>query len=946
MGMRLSVIRTVTIICSCVIPLTNLEYLDAQQQACPPLEVATPDPSKFLLTPQLEMDLGDIIAEQMQRNFLVIDEDGVTRYLRIVGDRVARQLPASDIHYQFFLYDQPEIEAFSLPGGRVYVSRKMVAFLRNEDELAGLLGHEMGHLVTRQGNFYFSRLLHDVLGVQSLRDREDVFDKYNELMESRNLRKAHPEKRSESDRGQMIADRIGVEATVRAGYAPQPFVDSLDRVMQTKGKTGTWLSDLFGATKPDAKRLRELLKDVSALPSTCVASRPVAAPAEFHQWQDTVLRYKGIGHAEKLHDVLFRRTLNDPIRADIENFRFSPDGKYILAQDEGGISVLTREPFAFKFRFDAHRAQHAFFSQNSRQILFSTRDFHVEIWDLETQERVSLFDVSIIHGCLQSALSPDGKFLACLNSELDLAIYDAASGQELFRKDKLLNMNGPVNPLFGLILLLKLVGGQDVAVLRFSPDSRYFAAVLPGTDDPILLSLPDAQKLRIPGSLRTALASSFTFLAPDRVFGVDRGSDKSPIIGVPSGVVLAHVPLGRGSGALEAASNSRYVFARPIRDHPVGAYDLESQKWVFANRNSAVDIWGDVSISERLNGEIGLYKVGELKPFSVLQLPLGHIGILRTSSVSPDLRWLAASAKSRGAIWDLEQNQRIFFSRGFRYSFSVSPEIFYLSFPEFQSDKPALVAFSGGTHKSVERILEKDDDLRLMGKISVRRKHSPKERDPRRDVTIDIIETEKGQTLWTRTFQKEAPVIHGDRSPGRLIFVWSTRSDGAKEEFSRNPDLRPKLAPNYSMDSDYFIEVVDANNGSRLRGLSFNSAKGDYTLESAESIGDWLVISDSANRVLLLSLSNGEVKARYFGSDPVFSPGGDLLSIANERGQLRLYDMHSLQRVDELAFSSHILMDAFSSDAKKLLVMTDDQTVYLLDLTKLPAFGSTATSAH
>jgi WD40 repeat protein len=912
------------------------------QQSCPSLQVSAPDPSKLLLSPQLEMEFGDGLADRLQTDFLVIDDDDVTSYLRSIGDRLVRQLPQSQIRYQFFLYDQPQINAFGLPGGRIYVSRKMVAFLRNEDELAGLLGHELGHIVTRQGNVAFSRALRDVLDVQSIRDREDLFDKYNELIESRNLRKAHLETRSENDRDQMVADRVGIEATARAGYSPQAFVSSLDRLMQTKGQTGSWLGDLFGATKPDARRLREVLKDVATLPAACVDSRLAAAPPEFRAWQDAVLRYKGNGHKERLNYVISRDKLNSPIRSDIENFQFSPDGKYILAQDDSGISVLTRDPFAFKFRFDTRRAGPAHFSPDSRQILFSTGDFRVETWDIENQERASLSDVSIIGGCLQTALSPDGKFLACFNFEMDLGVFDVASGQEVFHKDRMADFT--TIPLLAAMFYVKLGARQDLAVLRYSPDSHYFAASVPGAD-PILLELPDVKKTRISGTLHVPLTVSFTFVGPDRLLGADPlHPDKWPIVALPSGNVISRVPLG--GGQLQTAANPRYVLVRPVKDHPVGIFDLQAQKWVFANRNSAVDIWGDVAVAERLNGEVGLYKLGESKPSAVLQLPLGRIDTLRSASVSPDLRWLAASVRSRGAIWDLQQNERIFFERGFQRSFSVSPQIFYLFFPEFETAKPFFLAFGAGTHSTARRVLEKDDDQILMGKVTIVRKHDEREHDARRSVTFEVLKTENANLLWWKNFPKLAPTVYGFHSPNRLIFIWPTSSDGAKEEFAHNTDLRPNLVPGYSTATDYLVEVVDAETGNLLRALTFNGAKDRNYLESAESLGDWLVISESTHRILLLSLTTGDIKARYFGSYPVLSPTGDLLSVANERGELRLYDTHTLHRLDELDFAENILMDAFSADAKKLLVLTDDQTFYLLDTTKLPAPAATTVVGH
>src|SRR5262249_43321567 len=146
----------------------------------------------------------------------------------------------------------------------------MAAFLRSEDELAGLLGHELGHLAARQQALDLSREFREVLGIRFLSDADDLFEKYNQLVESVRLRKTHRSDSPNEDRNQMIADQLGIQAVARAGYAPRAYADFLDRLLQTKGKTGSWISDLFGATKPDSRRLREALKDVSSLPAACI----------------------------------------------------------------------------------------------------------------------------------------------------------------------------------------------------------------------------------------------------------------------------------------------------------------------------------------------------------------------------------------------------------------------------------------------------------------------------------------------------------------------------------------------------------------------------------------------------------------------------------------------------------------------------------------------------
>lgn len=163
------------------------------------------------------------MRQQMESRFRIIDEGQLTGYLQAVGERLSQHLPETGLRYEFLLYDQPEIQAFSMPGDRVYVSRKMAAYLRNEDELAGLLGHELGHLVPRQQAQDMSRMFRDVLGINSLSSDEDLFGLYNQFVESVRLKKVHARSSGEEEKSQKIADQLGVQAVARAGYSAQAF---------------------------------------------------------------------------------------------------------------------------------------------------------------------------------------------------------------------------------------------------------------------------------------------------------------------------------------------------------------------------------------------------------------------------------------------------------------------------------------------------------------------------------------------------------------------------------------------------------------------------------------------------------------------------------------------------------------------------------------------------
>ena len=159
------------------------------------------------------------------------------------------------------------------------VSRKLVAFAQNEDELAGVIAHELGHIIARHSTIDTTILFREVLGVTEVTDRRDIFEKYNRLIENTARKPKVFEKLDNHEAGnQNVADLIGLYALVQAGYDPQAQASLWDRYFELKGKTGGgFLSDLFGRTKPEQKRLREMLKGLESLPAECRGARNTAS---------------------------------------------------------------------------------------------------------------------------------------------------------------------------------------------------------------------------------------------------------------------------------------------------------------------------------------------------------------------------------------------------------------------------------------------------------------------------------------------------------------------------------------------------------------------------------------------------------------------------------------------------------------------------------------------
>ena len=117
------------------------------------------------------MDEASEVAEGAKAHQQVLAEYGVLAnprlqaYVNDVGQRLAAQSHRANLKWTFTVLDSPEVNAFALPGGYVYITRGIMAYLDSEAELAGVVGHEIGHVTARHGAQRATRQQHAGLGV-------------------------------------------------------------------------------------------------------------------------------------------------------------------------------------------------------------------------------------------------------------------------------------------------------------------------------------------------------------------------------------------------------------------------------------------------------------------------------------------------------------------------------------------------------------------------------------------------------------------------------------------------------------------------------------------------------------------------------------------------------------------------------------------------------------
>lgn len=939
--------------CALLLLLLSAAPLLARQAAAPPPQCQQPVVSaasraQSIFTPKQEMDLGDVIAEHVQRDYRVLEDPAVTGFLRRVGERLVAQLPPSEMRYQFFVVDLPDANAFTTAGGRVYVTRKLIAFAANEDELAGVLAHELGHSASGQLAADMTRIFREVLGVTAVSDRQDIFEKYNRLLDNA-ARKPGAFRRGdrEAEGQQYEADRIGIYAMAAAGYDPQAFVSMWNRLTDTKGKTGGWLSDLFGTTRPESRRLREILKGVSSLPAQCVTARAAGPPDEFKKWQASVVSYAAT-RGESLHGVVSKTRLEPPLRGEVTYLRFSPDGRYILSQDDSGIDVLTREPLAHLFRVDAPEARPAQFTPDSSTLVFHNGQLRVEEWDVAARKMKSAKELYAREGCIQTALAPDGRTLACLDGKLALVLYDTATGEPFFQKKEFYvpDLNDRFRLLLHIILgILDEESTFEWVSMGYSPDARYFAAGQKSFSANALgyydrlsvaaVDLTTRTPVQLKDNVKRVLGDSFAFIAPDRIAGLDtQDPRKSGVVTFPAGEVVEQFPM---RGRLAPATRGNYLLVSNLGNVggqrlAVALFDIKAKKFTRGNKTPAMDVFDRWVVSERVNGELGLYDMQTDDAPATVTMPRNPLGRLRATALSPDLKWLAVSERSRGAVWDLTKGERLFHVRGFRGAHFGTDGALYADFPKFEEAERAVGRLDLATRLvSEQRSLGPSADT-MRGGFLIRRKALKKEGDVSQNMTLSAADAVTDARLWSRDFPKEAPRVYVDEYEGTMVLSWAVRSDHAKAEIKADPKLKERLTAMGDKEGDYFIQTIDARTGKPAGSLLVETGKGSFRIEDMFAAGDWLVVSDSSNRVLLYSLSSGEQRGKFFGRAPAISKAAGLLSVETERGQLTLFDLSTGERRDRYDFSSPVSLAHFGDDGKRLLVLTADQTVYVLDL--------------
>jgi peptidase M48-like protein len=958
-------------------------FVPALAQECAPPAIVANAKSNNMFTPEQEMVFGELSVQNMAGEIRFIRDDKLTAYVNQIGERIIKHLPQTGLKFRFYLMDIPEANAFNLPGGHVAISRKLVAFVNSEDELAGVIGHELGHAVVRHGAQDMSDALRKILNVSSLGDRKDVIEKYNLLIERARTRR-YSRSRGHEDGQQLEADQIGVYALVAAGYDPKALTSFFERLTETKAKGG-WFADLFGNSSPEQKRLREMAKAAEQMPALCRERSSARPTAEFLKWQAEVVSYREAGRKEELPGLVWKKELQPKLRSDVSHFAFSRDGKLLLAQDDYSVTVIAREPAPrVLFQIPVEEVDRAMFTPDGQFVVFTTENLRYEKWSVAEAAPVEVREIVMRRDCWEHSLSPDGNYLACVDTSANATVLEVKTGKKVWEKKEFYRLDWLEYITWLDSTARRGAGGDDdgddASFFRigFSPDGRYVMfsrsqsfrfrfrwdgeTVAQSEDTAAAVDLTTLKPVDVGGDLKKLASRPYVFLDSESVLGMpSRKASDSGVFAFPSGKRLKKFEFS--GKVIERTESPDYVIVKPVSNSKLGIYDLKHAAIVGGLDKDDAAFFGNLIAYESVDGNILLRETSydeqgkklELKDVGTVEIPVSPIRGLAASDVSDDFAWLMLSSKTRGGLWALKTGERKAYLRGFNGALVAGDGGAVGDFSPI-GDVPHSLVLINGTNGATNVFRElPEKGARQHGRFVLMRNSlkanakpekvkenpqaAPGEDDLglRREVRFELKDIIQDKVIWTRDFTKEAPEFSFDAYSGRLIFYWRLGSDVGKAKLKESAELKAKADALGNKADDYLVEVVDAFSQQTVGTMLLETGQGSFDVGRGLSEGDRLVLHDSEGRVLIYSLKTGELRHRFFGDTAAVNPRRNQVVVENFPGEVSLYDLDTGDLKANLRIAGSAAFVRFNLAGDRLFILSAAQTAYAFDLDKLAA---------
>ena len=327
------------------IALSALSVAAAVTLAACATNPATGESEFSLMSEAQEVQLGKEMDPQIRQQMGVYQDAELQRYVSEVGLRLARASERPSLPWQFTVVDEPAVNAFALPGGFIYITRGIMAYLHDEEQLAGVLGHEIGHVTARHSAQQYTQQTSAGIGLTLLsifvpeaRPFQGVAETAFGLLFLKHGRD-----------DELQADRLGVRYTAEAGWDPAGVAGMLRTLQRLDAASGSnrGVPNFLSTHPAPGDRVQRVMTFVQELPvAVGTAGRP-ADEAEYQRIIDGIVfgdsPSDGIVRGNQFLHPELRLALQFPQGWEIQN---SPQQVAAKAPDRDNFMVLQLVPNA------------------------------------------------------------------------------------------------------------------------------------------------------------------------------------------------------------------------------------------------------------------------------------------------------------------------------------------------------------------------------------------------------------------------------------------------------------------------------------------------------------------------------------------------------------------------------------------------------------------------
>lgn len=227
-----------------------------------------------LISKSQEISMGKDVAAQLENQYGLVQDEALQARVNEIGQRLVAVSDRQDLEYSFKVLNSDEVNAMAVPGGFIYVFKGLIDYMPSDDELAGVLGHEIGHIVKRHS-------IKQIEKQMALTLLAIIFTKGQGIILADAAMQALMAGYSRSDERQ--ADEQGFELTNKAGYNPYSMlitVNKLQDLSDAKGNPGYGLFSTHPEPEKRVERVNKALDKMKITPKVEVSEDGIATVIE------------------------------------------------------------------------------------------------------------------------------------------------------------------------------------------------------------------------------------------------------------------------------------------------------------------------------------------------------------------------------------------------------------------------------------------------------------------------------------------------------------------------------------------------------------------------------------------------------------------------------------------------------------------------------------------